>query len=75
MFRCFHCDQLLVLDPELGAVHPGGGVLTVRCPDCGWRGALRSAPLSCPDCGGCRLLDDHRVVPSLRRRSDGARIV
>ena len=75
MFRCFHCDELLALDPEFGAVHPGGGALTVSCPDCSWRGALHSPPLRCPDCGGLRLRDDHRAVLSHVRRGDGARIV
>ena len=75
MFRCFHCDQLLGFDPVQGPVHTEGGAITVVCPDCGWRGAFACEPLSCPDCGGCRLRDDHRALPSLRRRSDGVRLI
>lgn len=74
MYRCFHCDQLLALSAELGPVHPQGGAVALSCPDCAWRGALID-PLRCPDCGGLRLREDHRALPSLRRRGDGARVV
>ena len=71
VFRCFHCDQLLHFDYDRGLVHPAGGDIAMRCPDCGWADAPHPEPLRCPDCGGLRMRNRSpslAVDPAARRR-------
>ena len=75
MFRCFYDDRLLALNPQLAAVHPGGGVVASSGPDSGWREGLGRVPPSCLDCAGIRFCDEPQALLSLQRRRDGARIV
>lgn len=61
--RCARCKAPLFWEPGLGWVHPGGGLMVIRCEDCGWAGAPVFQPLSCPMCDSHRLHEDHAAVP------------
>jgi hypothetical protein len=64
MSVCHWCGQNLKFVAGRGWVHPEGGTYMMRCPDCGWTGALYPSPMDCPACGGHGLRDDHCVMAS-----------
>ena len=56
---CTNC-QKPVIDTGSGIVHVGGGELTQKCQNCGWKGGQVGRFSQCPRCGDqTSLIDDH----------------
>lgn len=62
---CLYCEDAGTLTFVIGQgwVHQQGGTYMMRCPDCGWKGALSPSPVHCPRCGSKALRDDHCATP------------
>ena len=60
---CHWCHEPLVFIRGRGWVHREGGVYSMYCPKCGWKGAPWPSPTQCPRCKSKDIRDHHAALP------------